>query len=114
MSLKTKCTVFPQQKVTRNRSDDFSVLRETLNNNDVGIFFMLADATCSTRPKADIEKIHIDVFKSMKIATPKISKNDLETLEILNDSELMHEIKMSQKEIKKGGSVRWKKARIPT
>ncbi len=113
MSLKIKGTVFPQQKVTRNFSDNFSVLRKTLNINDAGVFFMLADAACSTRPKVDIEKIHIDVFKSKKIATPKINKNDLETLEILNDSELMKEIKMSQKETKKGGSVQWKKVKIP-
>ncbi len=113
MSLKIKGTVFPQQKVTRNFSDDFSVLRKTLNVNDAGIFFMLADATCSTRPKVDIEKIHIDVFKSKKIATPKINKNDLETLEIINDSELMNEIASSRKETKKGRTVSWKKAKIP-
>ena len=113
MSLKIKPTVFPQQKVIRNFPDNFSVLSKILNINDAGVFFMLADATCSERPKVDIEKIHIDVFKNKKIVTPKIDKSDLETFEILNDSELMKEIKLSQKEAKKGGSVKWEKAKIP-
>ncbi len=114
MSLKVKETVFPQQKVIRNFSDDFSTLRKTLNINDAGVFFMLADATCSARPKVDIEKIHIDVFKSKKIVIPEVNADDLETLEILNDSELMKEIKASQKATKKDGTIRWKKIKIPT
>ena len=114
MSLKVKGTVFPQQKVTRNFPSSYSVLRKSLNIADAGVFFMLADATCSTRPKVDIEKIHVDIFKRKKIATPKISKKDLETLEILKDPKLMKELKKSKAETRNGRSVSWKKVKIPT
>ena len=42
MLVETKGTVFPQQKVTRNFSKDFSAIRKMLNNNDVALFFMFA------------------------------------------------------------------------
>lgn len=113
MSLKIKGTIFPQQQVTRNFPQDFSALFKTLNINDAGVFFMLADATCSSRPKVNIEKIHVNVFKSKKIMIPIVNKKELETLEILNDSELMNELKLSRKESKKGKSVQWKKIKIP-
>jgi len=45
--------------------------------------------------------------------TPTVNKKELETLEILNDSELMNELKLSRKESKRGKSVQWKKVKIP-
>lgn len=113
MSLKFKETVFPQQKVTRNFPEEFSDIRKSLNLNDAGLFFMFADATCSSRPTVNIEKIHIDVFSKGKIAKPKLSSSQQETLEILNDTELMKELQLSRKETKKGRTVLWKKAKIP-
>ena len=112
MLVETKGTVFPQQKVTRNFSKDFSAIRKMLNNNDVTLFFMFADATCTTQPTVNIERIHTNVFKNKKIATPKIDKESLETLEILSDSELLKEIKMSQKAVEKNEAVPWEKVRI--
>jgi len=113
MSLKFKGTVFPQQKVTRNFPEEFSAIRKNLNLNDAGLFFMLADATCSSRPTVDIEKIHVDIFRKAKMAIPKLSTNQRETLEILNDTELMKELTLSRKETKKGRTIPWKKAKIP-
>lgn len=113
MSLKIKGTVFPQKKITRNFPEKFSVMRENLNLQDAGLFFMLADATCSTKPMVNIEKIHVDIFKKEKMAIPKISANQKETLEILNDAELMKELTSSRKETQKGRTVSWKKAKIP-
>ncbi|MCH7560088.1 MAG: hypothetical protein IIC67_01740 [Thaumarchaeota archaeon] len=113
MSLKIKGTIFPQQKVTRNFPENFSTLRKTLNLNDAGLFFMLADATCSSRPTVNIEKIHVDIFKKEKMVIPKLSANQRETLEILNDVELMKELTLSRKETQKGRTVSWKKAKIP-
>lgn len=112
MSLKVKGTVFPQKKVRRNFPEKFSIVRENLDLRDAGLFFMLADATCSARPKVDIEKIHVDIFKKAKRVTPKISSNQIETLEILSDAELMKELTSSLKE--KGRTIPWKKAKIPT
>ena len=113
MSLKLKRTVFPQQKIRRNFSS-YSDLRKSLNPTDAVVFFMLADATCSIRPKVDIEKIHVDIFKRKKIVVPKISKGDLETLEILKDPQLMQELKKSKKETRQGRLTSWKKVRIQT
>ena len=113
MSLKFKETIFPQSKVTRNFTADFNKLRSSLrNNDDAETFFMFVDATCSTRPTANIEKIHVNVFDKLEISIPKLSINDLETLEILNDKELMKEIKLSRAETKHGRSIPWKKAKI--
>lgn len=113
MSLKIKGTVFPQQKVTRNFSENFSTLRRTLDHHDAGLFFMLVDATCSSRPTVNIEKIHVNIFKKEKIVIPKLSANQQETLEILNDVELMKELKLSRKETQKGRTISWKKVKIP-
>lgn len=113
MSLKTKETVFPQKKVTRNFPESFSAIRKNLDLLDAGLFFMLADATCSTRPTVDIEKIHVDIFKKEKMVTPKISESQKETLEILIDTGLMKELTSSRKETQKGRTVPWKKAKIP-
>jgi len=113
MSLKFRETVFPQRKVIRNFPKEFSTLRKTLNLSDAGLFFMLADATCSTRPTVNIEKIHVDVFSKNRRAILKISKNQLETLEIFNDNKLMKEIRLSHEETRKGRSIPWKKAKIP-
>ena len=112
MLTETKGTVFPQQKVTRNFSKNFSTMRKTLDNNDVALFFMFADATCTTQPTVNIERIHTNVFKNKKIAIPKIDKENLETLEILSDSELLKEIKMSQRAVEKNEVVPWEKVRI--
>ena len=66
-----------------------------------------------TQPTVNIERIHTNVFKNKKIATPKIDKESLETLEILSDSELLKEIKMSQKAVEKNEAViPWEKVRI--
>ena len=113
MSLKFKGTIFPQAKVTRNFTADFKKLRHSLGNlDDTETFFMFADATCSTRPTADIEKIHVNVFDKLEISIPKLSSADLETLEILYDKELMQEIELSKAEMKHGRSIPWKKAKI--
>ena len=45
---------------------------------------------------------------------PKISKNDLETLEILKDAELMKELRKSLEETKDGMSISWKKVKTAT
>ena len=112
MLAETKGTVPPQQKVARNFSKDFSAMRKTLNSNDAALFFMFADATCTTQPTVNIERIHTNVFKNKKIAAPKIDKENLETLEILSDSELLKEIKMSQRAVEKNEAVPWEKVRI--
>ena len=113
MSLKIKGTIFPQQKVKRNFPENFSTLRKNLDLHDAGLFFMLADATCSSRPTVNIEKIHVNIFKKEKMVIPKLSANQQETLEILNDVELMKELTLSRKETQKGRTVPWKKAKIP-
>lgn len=102
-----KRTVFPQQKIRQNFSDDYSALRKSLSPTEAGVFYMLADATCSTRPKVDIEKIHTDVFKRRKRVMPSISRADLETWDILEDSELMAELKKSREEMEKGRLIPW-------
>lgn len=110
--LKIKETIFPQKNVTRNFPEDFSTLRKNLELDDAVSFFMLADATCSSKPTVDIEKIHVDIFKTEKIVKPKLYENQQETLEILNDANLMKELKSSIKETKKGSAVSWKKTKI--
>ena len=113
MSLKIKETVFPQKKVTRNFPENFSTLYKSLDRYDTALFFMLADATCSSRPTVDIEKIHVNVFKKEKIVRPELSENQQETFEILSDINLMKELESSITETKKGRTVSWKKAKIP-
>lgn len=113
LKFKEKGTIFPQEKVQRNFTDNFTSLRKTLNVEDASVFFMLADATCSTKPTVDIEKIHVDVFRKEKKITPRISKGWMETLAILNDEELMKEIRLSKEETSRGRTISWKKAKIP-
>ena len=113
MSLKIKGTVFPQKKVTRNFPENFSTLRKNLDLFDAGLFFMLADATCSNKPTVNIEKVHVNIFKKEKIAMPKLSPGQRETLEILSDAELMNELTQSRKEVKQGKTVLWSKVKIP-
>lgn len=113
MSLKIKETTFPQKKVARNIPENFSTLRKNLDLHDAESFFMLADATCSNRPTVNIEKIHVNVFKKEKIVIPKLSESQQETWEILNDANLMKELKSSIAETKKGRVVSWQKAKIP-
>ena len=105
MSLKIKETVFPQKKITKNFPEDFSAICKNLDLLDAGLFFMLADATCSAKPTANIEKIHVDVFKKEKIVIPKISAGKKETLEILNDVKLIRELTLSRKEIQKSNTI---------
>ncbi len=115
MSLKFKETVFPQTKVKRNFTDDFNQLRKQLSSNeDAATFFMLADATCPTRPTVNIERIHVDVFKKNKIVEPKNSSSVFETLMILSDKELLKEIKLSRSDTESGDTVPWKKVRART
>ena len=113
MSLKFKGTVFPQSKVVRNFPANFNKLRKSIRNyEDAETFFMLADATCSTRPKVNIEKIHVNVFeKSVKI-TPQLAKADRESLEILLDQELMQELKESMEDAEQGRLVPWEQVKI--
>jgi len=113
MPLKVKGTAFPQQKVTRNFPESFSQIRKNLDLQDAVLFFMLADATCSARPAVSIEKIHVDVFKKGRVAIPRISADQRETIEILSDAELMKELALSRKEARRGMTVPWKKVKIP-
>lgn len=115
MSLKFKAkeTVFPQSSVRRNFPKNYSQLKKSFRSfEDSATFFMLADATCSTRPTVDIEKIHVNVFSNRKITTPKLSKNIIETLEIMSDDDLLKELKLSRTEARKGKVILWKKAKI--
>lgn len=91
---------------------DLAALVKPQKDADREALLMLVDATCSARPAADIEKIHINVFKSKKIMLPKISRADMETLEILIDPELMKEIRMSKKDADDGKIVSWEKVRV--
>ena len=115
MSLKFKAkeTVFPQSNVKRNFPKNYSQLKKSFRSyEDSATFFMLADATCSTRPTVDIKKIHVNVFSNLKITTPKLSKNTIETLEIMSDDDLLKELKRSKAEARKGEVISWKKAKI--
>ena len=104
MSPDIKETIFPQKSIPGNLPEDFSTLRKNLDSHDVGLFFMLVDATYSNRP-VDIEKIHIDIFKKRKVAIPKLSESQQETLEILNDRTMMKELKLSIADAKRGKTI---------
>ncbi len=95
-----------------NLPEGIPALRGGLDLYDAVPFFMLADAACSGRPAVDIEKIHVNIFKKGKIARPRLSEGQQETLEILNDAILMKELESSMAEAKEGRAVPWTKARV--
>ena len=109
-----KETIFPQKRIPGNLPENFSTLCKNLDSHDVESFFMLVDAAYSNRPAVDIEKIHMDVFKKRKIAIPKLSESQQETLEILNDRTMMKELKLSIADAKRGKTTPWEKIKIPT
>jgi len=48
-----------------------------------------------------------------RVAIPRISADQRETLEILSDAELMKELALSRREASRGRTVPWKKAKVP-
>ena len=115
LKFKDKETIFTQRRVRRNFSRDFGkLIKASSSYDDIAVLSMFADATCSTKPTVNIEKIHLNVFAKQKVSTLKFSKGIIETLEILSDKELMTNIKLSREDAKKGRLVPWKKIKIPT
>ncbi len=105
-----KTTIFPQTTVKPFFSTQYNTLRKNITSHeDAATFYMLADATCAKKAKVDIEKVFVNVFKSQKIALVEPTNNNLESLEILMDGELMNEIKESRKDADEGRLVSWDK-----
>jgi len=109
-SYRIKGTIFPQTTVKPSFSTRYSTLRKNIRSHeDAATFYMLADATCAKKAKVDIEKIFVNVFKPQKIALVEPTNNNLESLEIMMDKELMNEIKESRKDVDEGRLVSWDK-----
>ena len=108
-----KRAVFPQTRVKPNFSTRYSILRKEIkSHDDAATFYMLADATCAKKPKADIERVFVNVFKPSKIATATPKIGNLESLEILMDGELMQEIRESKKDADEGRVISWDELKI--
>jgi len=109
-SYRIKRTIFPQTTVKPSFSIRYSTLRKNIRSHeDAATFYMLADATCTKKAKVDIEKVFVNVFKPQEIALVEPTNNNLETLEIMMDRELMNEIKESRKDVDEGRLVSWDK-----
>ena len=109
-SYRIKGTIFPQTTVKRSFSTRYSTLRKNIGSHEAAAtFYMLADATCAKKAKVDIEKISVNVFKPQQIALVEPADNNLESLEIMMDKELMNEIKESRKDVDAGRLVSWDK-----
>lgn len=109
-SYRIKRTIFPQTTVKPSFSTRYSTLRKNIRSHeDAATFYMLADATCAKKAKVDIEKIFVNVFKPQEIALVEPTNNNLESLEIMMDRELMNEIKESRKDVDEGRLVSWDK-----
>ena len=115
VSRRVKGTIFPQTTVKPAFSTRYSTLRKNIRSHeDAATFYMLADATCAKKAKVDIEKVFVDVFKPQEIAVVEPTNNNLESLEILMDKELMNEIKESRKDATEGRLVSWDKLKAMT
>lgn len=109
-SYRIKRTIFPQTTVKPSFSTRYSTLRKNIKSHeDAATFYMLVDATCAKKAKVDIEKVFVNVFKPQKIALVEPINNNLESLEILMDKELMNEIKENRKDADKGRLESWDK-----
>ena len=110
MSVKfsAKMTKFPQTGIKRNFPKDFTTISRTFrSHDDAATFFMLADATCSTKHKVDIERVHVNVFQKCKVVRPVMLLEDEEY-----DSKLRKEIQSRREDAAKGNLVSWDKVKM--
>lgn len=104
--------VFGQKAVRRNRKTDYSKTEKIMDGcEDAAMFFMLADAACSQRPVADIERVHVDVFEKQTTVRPTRPPGLMETIEMVLDPSMMRRLRAGTK---KGDTIPWEKIKSQT
>ena len=101
--------VFGQKAVRRNRKTDYSKTEIMDGCEDAAMFFMLADAAHPSRPVADIERVHVDVFENQRTVRPTRPAGLVDTIEIMQDPGLMSRLRAG---IKKGETIPWEKIKM--
>ena len=112
VKFRAKMTKFPQTGIKRNFPKDFTTIYRTFrSHDDAATFFMLADATCSTKHKVDIERVHVNVFQKCKVVRP-VMFSVLEDEYMMYDSKLRKEIQSRREDAAKGNLVSWDKVKM--
>ena len=101
--------VFRQEAVRRKRATDCSKMENMDGCEDAAMFFMLADAAHSSRPVADIERVPVDVFENQRTVRPTRPPGLMDTIEIMQDPELMRQLRAG---MKGGETIPWEKIKI--
>ena len=103
--------VFRQEVVRHKRAADYSKMENMDGCEDAAMFFMLADAVHSSRPVADIERVHVDVFENQRTVRPTRPAGLMDTIEIMQDPRLMSRLRAGTK---KGDTIPWEKIKSQT